>query len=151
MVGGRYIELVGVGGLLRLAGMTDSHLIGTPTPGRGIQPSKKQRKAENKLAAPSGCYNHSTSYLFRPSMVAAMIKSRMLQVITTPCYDAEVMAACLSANRVRRPSRSKKLRTLTGLRQKECDGGLNIVAYLNVPNVSSYRVPRREEELPSAL
>ena len=51
MVGGRYIELVGVGGLLRLAGMTDSGSIGTPTPGRRIQPSrnKEEQKTSSRL------------------------------------------------------------------------------------------------------
>ena len=72
-----------------------------------------------------------------------MIKSCMLQLITAPCYDAEVMAACLSASSVRRPSQSKELRTLPDLSDKGADGGLDIVAYLNV---FSYRVPRRKEE-----
>lgn len=123
--------------------MVDCRLIGTPLR-TGTDPTmQEQRRAENKLATSSGCYHHSTSYLFHQSIGTAMIKSCMLQLITAPCYDAEVMTACLSANSVRRPSQSKKLRTLTGLGNKSADGGLDIVAYLNV---FSYRVPRRKEE-----
>ena len=116
--------------------MPDSRLVGTPTPGRRrIQPSKEGRKAEKQktrsrlslfaiITRPPTCFNQP--------IVAAMIKSCMLQLITSPCYDAEMMVACLSANSVRRSSRSKKLHTFLGLSDNNADGGLNVVAYLKV-------------------
>ena len=116
--------------------MPDSRLSRHPYPRTETDPTKQRgqesRKAENKVATFFVCYHHSTSYLFHQPKVAAMIKSCMLQLITSPCYDAEMMVACLSANSVRRSSRSKKLHTFPGLSDNNADGGLNVVAYLKV-------------------
>ncbi len=98
--------VVGVGGLLT----SSRHSLPTGTDPTKLRTQKSRKQALDLFIR----YYHSTSYLLHQPIVAVMIEACMLQLITDPCYDAEVITACLSANGVRRSSQSKKLRTSIG-------------------------------------
>ena len=122
--------------------MADSRLSSRHSLPTETDPTKQRTQKSKKQAGDLFvCYHHSTSYLFHRPMVGVMIKSCMLQVITGPCYDAEVIAACLSANSVRRSFQSKELRTSIGLGK---NSPMEVWISMHIHNVSRCRVLRRK-------